>query len=68
MNEMIIETISEFEMLQRIRLPDWLLTHEEYLLIEIPPIKNFQIVNKERVGNGRRDTVALFGEMNLLNN
>ena len=32
----------------KVVLPSFLLTHEDYLQIEVPPVKNFVISEKER--------------------
>ena len=50
-------------MLQKIQLPSFLLTHEDYQLIQVPPVKNFTINEKEK-GPGFRDN---FGLMDMEN-
>jgi hypothetical protein len=46
--ELGLDQISEFEILQKIQLPSFLLFHEDYQLIQMPPVKNFSITEKEK--------------------
>ncbi len=41
------------------------MAHEDYQLVEIPPVKNFHICHREltQTGNNNRDTLALFGDI-----
>ncbi len=64
LDELMLESVTEFEMLQKVQLPAWLLAYEDYQLVEIPPIKNFTISERERAqGGNNRDTLALFGDI-----
>jgi len=69
LNDIAIEQISEFEILQRIVLPQFLLAHEDYQIVQIPPIKNFNIQEKEKTSNvstGKDPVVMQFDDIDVL--
>ena len=51
--------MSEFEILQKIILPTFLLHHEDYQLIQMPPVKNFVIMEKEKTAQQLREALTL---------
>ena len=46
--QLLIDQMSEFELLQKVVLPAFLLTHEEYGLLTIPQVKNFSIEQRDK--------------------
>lgn len=62
--------LTEDEILQRIKLPEFLLTSEEYMIIKIPPMKNFifKEFNDETGVHGGRSDSAIYSDIEAILN
>ena len=42
-----VEQLQDYDILMKVQLPPFLMTHEDYMQMEMPPVKNFVINQKE---------------------